>query len=188
MKASINKETYEKIYDALGKVSPVDFDCGMICGASCCVPEGREENDGEELGMYLLPGEEAVHDMNDSWLSWEVEAASDYDFPKSWDGAVCFVNCNVNPSECHRDKRPIQCRTFPLLPHLDKKKGLCLIYDDSDLPYECPLITNRSELNEDFIEETYKAWEILITDPLIYDLVKMDSDRRPKHVEIIKQS
>ena len=36
--------------------------------------------------------------------------------------------------------RPLQCRTFPLTPHLTEDGILLLIYNDEELPYICPLI------------------------------------------------
>ena len=75
--------------------------------------------------------------------------------------------------------RPVQCRTFPLAPHITEEGHLCLIYnDDDDLPYCCPMIEDETELDPDFIQATLTVWKHLIRDPLIYDLVKMDSEAR----------
>ena len=53
-----------------------------------------------------------------------------------------------------------------------------LIFDESQYPYKCPSINENIELNEDFINETYKAWRFLLKNKLIYDLVDMDSRKR----------
>ena len=37
---------------------------------------------------------------------------------------------------------------------------------------------SETELDEDFIKATLTVWKHLIRDPLIYDLVKMDSEER----------
>ena len=37
MKSTITKTTYQAIYRLLDRVSPVDFDCGILCGAACCL-------------------------------------------------------------------------------------------------------------------------------------------------------
>ena len=50
----IPKKTYRAIYRLLDSVSPADFDCGQLCGAVCCLSES------DDMGIYLLPGEEAV--------------------------------------------------------------------------------------------------------------------------------
>ncbi len=180
MKSTLTKEQYEQIYKMLDAVSPIDGDCGKLCGAACCTV-GRTEG-AEEMGIYLLPGEEKVHDRSDKWLKWTSEKAEDYYFPDSWKGAVYFVHCTTPPF-CPREKRPIQCRTFPLLPHLDKDGNLSLVYNDFETPYTCPLIDEEIPLNDDFVETTLEAWRLLIQDPLIYDLVKMDSEARESDIE-----
>ncbi|MCR4746385.1 MAG: hypothetical protein K5894_14305 [Lachnospiraceae bacterium] len=172
MKSKLTKKDYEEIYEMLDKVSPVDFDCGKICGAVCC-----QDIYGEDVGIYLLPGEEKVHDRTDPWMKWSEDRAENYDFPKSWKGIVYFLSC-TDPMHCKRAKRPIQCRTFPLLPDINENGELSLIYDDTPLPYVCPLIDSETELNDDFIETTLKAWEKLLKDPLIYDYIKAESDKR----------
>ena len=171
LKSSILKSTYEEIYRRWDDCTPVPFDCGSICGAACCATDG-----GQTMGIYLLPGEEKVHDKNDPWLTWSMDEAQDYDFPEAWRGKVPFVACR-GPAYCKRDKRPIQCRTFPLKPYLTRDRELVMIYDDDDLPYSCPLIEQEAALQEEFIRVCYQNWDILITDPLIYDIVRMDSDR-----------
>ena len=143
LKSTILKSTYEEIYRRWDDCTPVPFDCGTICGAACCVADG-----GETMGIYLLPGEEKVHDKKDPWLTWSMDEAQDYDFPEAWRGKVPFVTCR-GPEHCNRKKRPIQCRTFPLRPYLTG--------------------------DEQFIRVCYENWRILIQDPLIRDIVKMDS-------------
>lgn len=173
MKSSIRRSTYLAIYRLLDRVSPVPFDCGQMCSAACCTC-GKED---ESLGMYLLPGEHKVYSKEDTWLSWSYEYAQDMDFPDSWKGKVYFVRC-TNPPHCPREKRPMQCRTFPLTPHIDKNGELMLIPNDTELPYYCPLLDNIDELEEDFVQATLTCWKHLIRDPLIYDLVKYDSELR----------
>ncbi|MEE0741719.1 MAG: hypothetical protein ACLRWH_11940 [Emergencia sp.] len=173
MKSIIKKRTYQSIYRLLDKVSPVPYDCGSLCGAICC----NCGNDDEDLGIYLLPGEDKVHDRDADWLTWSSESAEDYDFPESWTGKVYFVRCKT-PPHCPREKRPMQCRTFPLTPHIDDDGELSLVLNDTELPYRCPLIEDAMALSPDFIKATYTCWKHLIRDPLIYDLVKADSEYR----------
>ena len=49
----------------LDSVCPIDGDCGRLCGAACCT---AGDTDGEELGIYLYPGEEKLHSRKDDWL------------------------------------------------------------------------------------------------------------------------
>ncbi|HVI39235.1 MAG TPA: hypothetical protein VM577_01120, partial [Anaerovoracaceae bacterium] len=89
-------------------------------------------------------------------------------------GKVYFVRCKT-PPHCPREMRPLQCRFYPLAPYLTEKKELLLILSPTELPYQCPLITEKIPLQEPFIRATYTVWKHLIRDPLIYDLVAMDS-------------
>lgn len=179
IKAKTRKRTYRAIYRLLDRVSPVPFDCGTICGAACCNAAAYDEN----LGMMLLPGEDKVHDRKDDWLSWEALISNEYEFPESWNGKIWFVRCKT-PPRCPRHLRPIQCRTFPLMPHLSQDGELSMIYNDFDLPYVCPMIEDETELDASFVKATQTAWKHLLRDPLIYDLVWKESrDRDANFIE-----
>lgn len=190
MKTGISKRTYRAIYRLLDRVDPIDCDCGQLCGAACCIstyePDDIEFNaEGDVnadsyMGLYLLPGEEQIHDEDSDWIDWGYIMAEDYDFPESWEGKVYFIQCR-NAPHCPRDKRPIQCRTFPLAPHIDEDGIFHMIINCDELPYVCPLIDNAEgayELNEDFVQATYTAWKHLLRDQHILDLVAMDSELR----------
>ena len=82
------------------------------------------------------------------------------------------------PPHCPRNMRPFQCRTYPLAPHITEEGVLILIKNDEELPYECPLIRDDIHLSESFVKATYTVWSHLLRDPLIYDLVEMDSAAR----------
>ena len=140
------KKSIEKIYDRLDKVSPVDFDCGKLCGEICCVYDS-EEYPNEDLALFLLPGEELMYEDSD-------------------------------PPRCDRSIRPIQCRTFPLVPHISKNGDFHLVLDESEFPYKCPIIERHIQFSHDFLRETYDVWKTLIKNPLVYDFVDMDSRRR----------
>ena len=191
IKSTITARTYRAIYRLLDRVSPVDFDCGMLCNAACCnlddmdpyfdmdesaIEEGELEAD---MGMIFLPGEDKIHDKKDSWLEWYSDSTDALDYPDSWKGQVYFAKCQGH-NHCNRKMRPIQCRTFPVAPHLDEQGKLSLVLDDLELPYTCPLQDAGEELvlEERFLRATYTAWKRLITDPLIYDLVEADSHER----------
>ena len=179
LKGSILKSFYEEIYRRWDEVTPMPYDCGTVCGAACC----HSPEDGTSVGMYLLPGEEKVHDKKDGWLEWSAQDAEDGGFPESWHGKVPFVACR-GPECCKRDKRPVQCRSFPLVPHLTEEGDLVLVYDDTALTYVCPLIESEAALQEEFVRVTYENWKILMTDPLIADLVRAESDRRVNPVVV----
>lgn len=189
MKSSIKKDTFKAIYRLLDRVSPINGDCGLLCGSICCVCDKEENlgknNDEPAMGIYLLPGEEKIFTKKEEWLIWEKSKAEDYEFPESWHGDVYFLHCKTAPY-CHRSMRPLQCRIFPAAPHLDEDDNLYLIYQKGDLPYSCPLTEDRIPLNENFLKATYTVWKHLIRDPLIYDLVELDSYYRIEDGEDIE--
>jgi len=186
MKCSINKRIYRAIYRLLDRVSPVPYDCGTLCGAACCTCGEEDDADEPQLGIYLLPGEDKLFTKKEDWLHWTAEDALDYDFPDSWSGTVYFVTC-LNAPRCERKLRPLQCRFFPLAPHLDKAGQLRLILSDLDLPYRCPLIHDSIPLTPSFVQAVYTVWSHLIRDSLIYDLVEYDSSfRREDDLKFIR--
>lgn len=169
------KKSIQKIYETLDKVTPVDFDCGTLCGEVCCVyDEGEYRN--KDLVLYLLPGEELMYEDSDYFDLYYIDS-KDLDYPRAWKDDVFIVECS-NPPHCDRSIRPIQCRTFPLLPHISKDGKLHLILDENEFPYECPIIRDNIKLNEDFINVTYNVWKKLITNPMVKALIIFDSRRR----------
>jgi hypothetical protein len=178
IRSTISVRAYAAIYRLLNRVSPVDGDCGLLCGSVCCRAE--DEDRTQNLGIYLLPGEDALFTKDEDWLEWDFSRAEDSDFPDSWNGIVYFIKCE-GPDTCRRETRPLQCRFFPLAPHLTKEGQLNMIlYPDNALPYRCPLIKNKIPLSQDFIKASYTVWRRLIDDPLIRDLVEYDSAYRRK--------
>lgn len=171
MKTTIKKRTYQAIYRLLDYITPLSGDCGKLCGAACCM------SDDEDMVIYLLPGEEKVFTKEEDWLIWDYDYAEDYDFPESWHGKVYYVRCKTAPV-CKREMRPLQCRFFPLAPHFTEDGELHLILSPIELPYSCPLIEQKTELEPRFVKAVHTVWKHLIRDPLIYDLVEYDSSDR----------
>jgi hypothetical protein len=165
------KDAFQRAYKLLYRVTPLAADCGKLCKSRCCT----EWEEG--VGMYLLPGEEAMYSGDEDWLAWETHSTRDYEFCPTWSGDYYFVKCQ---GSCPRDKRPFACRTFPLAPHLDTEGNLSMVFDPDGLLI-CPLVQlgDRKALNPLFIRACEKAWSILIDDdPLIRDDVEYESRKR----------
>jgi len=169
------KKSIKKMYDMLDEVTPVDFDCGTLCGEVCCVYDDGEYCN-KDLVLYLLPGEELMYEDSDYFEVYYINP-KELDYPRSWKDDVFIVECN-NPPHCDRSIRPIQCRTFPLVPHISKEGQFHLILDENEFPYECPIIRDNIKLNDDFVQVTYDVWKILISNPNVYSLILFDSRRR----------
>lgn len=177
MQGWLSKETFQEIYDMLNRVDHVPYDCGVLCQKACC------QRWDEDLGIYLLPNEDLLLREEKGWLTWERHRVRDYDFPPTWQGQAYFIKCN---SRCPREKRPMQCRTFPLAPHLADNGELWLIWETLQLPYSCPLLERKEALNKEFVRTLYRAWQILLSDPLIEDLVSYDSRSREEEGAVIE--
>ena len=81
--------------EKLNDVTPLKRDCGRVCGARCCRPL-----EGEETGMLLFPGEEELYRDQAGWRMLDTASGK-------------LIIC---PGACDREKRPLACRMFPLLP------------------------------------------------------------------------
>ena len=55
-----------------------------------------------------------------------------------------------------------------------------MIYHRDPLPYTCPLVEQKLEhpLDPAFVRATWRVWSHLIRDPLIFDMVDLDSQIR----------
>ncbi len=167
-----DRRTFEKVYKLLENVTPLTVDCGELCEKRCC----SEWEKG--VGMYLLPGEEAMFSGDEDWLEWELHSTEEYEFCPSWSGAFHFVRCT---KPCPREKRPFECRTFPLVPHITEEGVLEVRFNDDAL-HLCPLVRcgDLSLLDPRFVRNVRKAWELLILDPMIKEDVIWQSRNRDK--------
>lgn len=194
---TLDKETIRELYRKLDTVSPVPYDCGTLCGKACCGVSGYERpTEDDAMGLYLYPGEEDLQKEDPDWLTWSEEQVEEEDvqevdglsalFPPSFLGkSLCFVKCK-DPLHCHREHRPLQCRFFPTTPHLlragTRRERLVLTYNDMDLPYTCPLIEEEPPLSKEWLKTVYEVWEALLTDPLVHDMVALDSLEREEDI------
>jgi len=159
---------WKAVYRLLDHVSTLVNDCGSLCGSACCNCQG-----GEEMGIYLFPGEHLLlREQDDQWLEWSTQDPSDLGFPDSWQEPVYFVKCG-GPEHCRRKMRPLQCRTFPLKPVIGENGVLELIWNDDILPYSCPVIEQNMPIHDDFYKATYTVWTHLLRDKRIFDLICM---------------
>ena len=161
---------WKAVYRLLNRVETEVYDCGVLCGSACCA--GNQ--DTEELGIYLLPGEHLlfreVFRETSEWLEWSSEDPRKLGFPDSWTEPVHFLKCRTAPY-CPRKLRPLQCRTFPLKPVIGETGVLEMIWNDEELPYRCPIIEKNMPIHDDFYKATYTVWSHLMKDQRIFDLV-----------------
>ncbi len=150
----------------LADVTPLDFDCGTLCGHKCC------QDFAPNVGVYLIPGELPLYDGSEDWFTMDFHSTEIYEFAPSWEhhGQVPFMKCH---KLCNREKRPFECRTYPLVPYLHDDGTLEMRY----APWAegvCPL-TERyrvEELQPAFVEACHRAWKALLQDPEMLDHVR----------------
>ena len=170
----LDPKDYQEIYEMFDQTAALSYDCGSLCNSICCRADAFPD---ANLFLYIFPGEEALHDRSDPWLSWEVQRTEEHYIPRSWGETFLAVRCH-GPEHCRRNLRPIQCRSFPLEPHLNQDGQLVLIYCNFTIPYRCPIMDRKLPLSPDYLRTVYAAWEKLIRDPLIYDYVREVSELR----------
>ena len=127
----------------MAEVTPLRTDCGAVCGAACCQPLA-----GEETGMLLFPGEEALYRGKDGWRTVRTALGP-------------MIVCG---GTCAREDRPLSCRLFPLLP-LIRPEGIRVAMD-ARAGAVCPLYASGvSGLRTEFTEAVRACGRILSEDP-----------------------
>jgi hypothetical protein len=120
----MKKETVIKsCYSALGRYTPLDFDCGTLCDGFCC-------KGGDKLGMLLFPGEETLIDP-------EIKVVTD--------NGRSFAVCD---GSCERSKRPLSCRIYPLFPVIECEDRIKTIID---IRADCPLKCGEYKFKKSFL-------------------------------------
>ena len=121
---------YKYLYKKLNLRTPLKADCGLICKNACC-----EDFEGEELGMYLFPGEEEMFVGKENFSIEE----SDLEYGNK---KAKILYCKPY---CKRNERPLSCRLFPLFPYITREGELKIIVDPRGRGI-CPLY--KKEINE----------------------------------------
>ena len=137
---------YQRAYARLGRETPLGADCGSLCGARCC-------GGGEESGMLVYPGEEALL----SGLPFlRLKEESLFEKP------VYFAVC-LGKGGCERKNRPFSCRIFPLVPYIGPQGGLRIITDPR-ARYICPLAADGGGVTAAFRQAVRRAVSVLCAD------------------------
>ena len=115
MKAYIKpKDFYEAINKIIGDETPLEVDCGKLCDGACCAVTD------EITGMYLFPFEIEMYKKMPHWAK-----VYDTDFTYGEKEAELFT-CT---GKCDRNKRPLSCRIFPLVPYAHRGEKLAIKMD-----------------------------------------------------------
>ena len=131
-------------YAAIGEMTPMRTDCGLLCGAACCGVDA----DGQG-GVYLFPGEETFY----ADCAWARVVGTDFAPMLLCDGT------------CERERRPLGCRIFPLTP-VRGKNGLWTVRMDARARAMCPLTRSGLKgLDPAFAHAVRNALRLIAADP-----------------------
>ncbi len=133
--------------EALKDLTPMNWDCGRLCGKACCQPD--EDGQG---GVYLFPGEEGL--TGGEWS--EVAEARMNGRP------VKMLTCE---GSCERDRRPLGCMIFPLTPVVDDADRVDVRFDLRARAM-CPLLRDgEGGLRQEFVLTAREALQEIAGDP-----------------------
>lgn len=137
MKPVDYNKMYQKIFAIMGELTPLEADCGKLCGGACCKGD-------ENIGMRLFPFEETTLDV------------------KELEGGQRLAVCG---GTCDRTQRPLACRIFPFFPTIDGK-GRIFVECDFRGARVCPMIEHKDEIvfDKKFFKALKKVGDILKKD------------------------
>ncbi len=131
----MNKENLLKsCYSVLGRLTPLEFDCGKLCDGACCKGD-------ENTGMLLFPGEEKLIDSSINIIEKDGQR---------------YAVCN---GTCDRRKRPLSCRIYPLFPSINENGEIEIIYDSRA---NCPLVAGEVKINRRFCKAVKRVGKYLL--------------------------
>ena len=141
----MNIKLLQAARELLENQTPMNRDCGEICGAACC----QCDEDGQG-GVFLFPGEEALVDS----------AARQIDSETELNGPTRLFLCD---GRCDRAMRPLACRIFPLTPRV--LEGEVTVEPDVRAWPVCPLMEcGLNGLSAAFVKAMREAMESLAQD------------------------
>ena len=143
----MNIKLLQAARELLENQTPMNRDCGEICGAACC----QCDEDGQG-GVFLFPGEEALVDS----------AARQIDSETELNGPTRLFLCD---GRCDRSKRPLGCMIFPLTPTVDEAGRVDVRFDVRARPL-CPLLRDGVRgLRFEFTDAVREALSLIAQDP-----------------------
>lgn len=149
----MNLELYIRAAKLLDRGPLGRQDCGKLCNKRCCRGSTAD-------GMFLYPGEESFYqEVNWAHIEPQVEPVTGH--------SLSLLVCS---GSCPREKRPLACRTFPLLPSITKQGAFELRLDRRGI-LVCPLVQAESLnlFHPAFLRRAKRAWRLLLKDPKIYE-------------------
>ncbi len=146
----MSKTALEKALHTLEHITPLQSDCGALCGGLCCKGD-------DKTGMLLFAGEEERYTAHACMRILRQDGRS-------------LLVCG---GSCERGLRPLSCRMYPLFPLLYEDGGreyLKVIFDPRGTT--CPLLRREPQLTRRFYKAVQRAGKQLLKDPEQYAVLK----------------
>ena len=167
------RERYEKAYQAMSETM-IDGNCGELCKGHCC---RRIMENGEPLGIYFLPFEYEVMQAGKNLIepsTLEIHKSDDFELPEGIEQLVYGFCRDI--TQCDRELRPIQCRTYPFEPHIENGELELII--EKEQVHQCPLLSQRERWNPAFEKGILEGWKILLQIPEVRAVIVAESEER----------
>ena len=167
------RKIYLEAYQYMGE-KVLEDDCGKLCNSHCC---RTKTETGEKIGIYLMPYEfESIFQGTELEQRLKAQKHSNkvYYIPPGVK-FLYYFHCDKEEG-CFRELRPIQCRSYPFEPHLEKGK-LSLVVERDQI-HQCPLLDRLQDLRKEFVKGIFMGWEALLQIPEVKLLVEYDSEER----------
>lgn len=186
MKKRISDKKLKRFYELLS-VPMIDFDCGKLCAPKnggfpvCC--------ENEDVVPVLFHEEYKYHWKNGRfWKRMPPITKEIKEFIEESEDYYVFAKC-PGVAKCDREKRSLNCRTFPLEPYLDKKGEITgLAYADAR-QVNCPLIGKPMTIfNPDFMRNAITFWgEMFALYPEEKEMYMDESRKRDRRITRAKE-
>ncbi|MBN2259942.1 MAG: hypothetical protein JW702_05335 [Clostridiales bacterium] len=173
------KGIFERAYRFMD-VNLTEGNCGESCGYHCC---RNIDESGKIFGLYFLPFEYELMQKGKGLIDesrTEVHTKIAYEMPKGV-RKLYYGFCKDNKN-CIRELRPIQCRTYPLVPHLES--GVLSLVIEKNQEHQCPLIQKRELWNTEFEVGILNGWKELLQISQIKVMIEYESEERIKKENI----
>ncbi len=152
----------KRCYSLLRNVTPLESDCGKICGGKCCKGDNK-------TGMLLFPGEEGLIDNTMEIIANET-------------GDKVAV-CN---GKCDRNKRPLACRIYPLFPVIKNDDGNEYIETEFDRRADCPLLNGEYKITRRFDKAVKRVGKYLLLNSETAEYYRNLSEEMTEYIELEK--
>lgn len=157
MKTRITEKTLKRFYKLLS-APMIDFDCGKLCSPGnggmpiCC--------ENEDVVPILFHEEYKYHSKNGRfWKRMPPITKEIKKFIEESEDYYVFAKCS-GPAGCKRSKRSLNCRTFPLEPHVAKDGEVVGLAYAEARDINCALIGKPINIfNPVYIQNVIRFWQ-----------------------------